>query len=263
MLRPALYDKCPSGAIPKPGTDAIVSTRTAFIEKKQSDTDWNAIRQSFSRYLPDGWERDDEFSNVWDWNAFLGDLFDAMAQGASLLTVSGIPEISKVEALLPSELLIPLSNLAGGLQNIAVPSVVPARAITKENIERFQTVMLSDMFSGYVGAQETLGDAEVTVTSAVDRVVGAGRELVQANPQLLAIRRSVVGILSVTPKLIDAAFGRLPGAVAEVAAKLGINFLENRHRVVVYDFQKLVQEALFTNLVRMMEQDENIDGVGL
>jgi hypothetical protein len=25
MLRPALYDKCPSGAIPKPGTDAIVS----------------------------------------------------------------------------------------------------------------------------------------------------------------------------------------------------------------------------------------------
>src|SRR5215468_1481259 len=26
MLRPALYDKCPSGAIPKPGNDAIVST---------------------------------------------------------------------------------------------------------------------------------------------------------------------------------------------------------------------------------------------
>src|SRR5262249_8940747 len=27
MLRPALYDKCPSGAIPKPGKDAIVSKK--------------------------------------------------------------------------------------------------------------------------------------------------------------------------------------------------------------------------------------------
>src|SRR5499427_1305473 len=27
MLRPALYDKCPSGAIPKPGKDAIVSQK--------------------------------------------------------------------------------------------------------------------------------------------------------------------------------------------------------------------------------------------
>jgi hypothetical protein len=31
MLRPALYDKCPSGAIPKPGTDAIVSENCIFL----------------------------------------------------------------------------------------------------------------------------------------------------------------------------------------------------------------------------------------
>jgi 5,10-methylenetetrahydromethanopterin reductase len=30
MLRPALYDKCSAGAIPKPGTDAIVSVSALF-----------------------------------------------------------------------------------------------------------------------------------------------------------------------------------------------------------------------------------------
>lgn len=232
----------------------FVRARTAFIERGQPDAYWTALRQSFSRHLPAGWERDDKFSNVWAWIAFLADLFTAMEEGASLLAVSYIPDPSKVEALLPSELLVPLSNLAGSFQNIAVPSIVPANIITKESIERFQTVILSDMFSGYVGAQETLGDERVTVTGAVDRVLGAGREIVKANPQLLAIRRSVVGILSVTPKLIDAVFGKLPGALAEVAAKLGINFFENRHRVVVYDFQPLVEKLVLTNLVRMMSR---------
>jgi hypothetical protein len=32
MLGPELYDKCPSGAIPKPGKDAIVSNVFDFIE---------------------------------------------------------------------------------------------------------------------------------------------------------------------------------------------------------------------------------------
>jgi len=46
MLRPALYDKCPSGAIPKPGKDTIVSTfgpgRTANNEGAQLLRDINS-----------------------------------------------------------------------------------------------------------------------------------------------------------------------------------------------------------------------------
>jgi hypothetical protein len=37
MLRPALYDKCPSGAIPKPGTDAIVSKAFTFLHTVQEE----------------------------------------------------------------------------------------------------------------------------------------------------------------------------------------------------------------------------------
>src|SRR5262245_23224609 len=36
MLRPALYDKCPSGAIPKPGNDAIVSKKPPITPATES-----------------------------------------------------------------------------------------------------------------------------------------------------------------------------------------------------------------------------------
>src|ERR1041384_4174445 len=38
MSRPALYDKCPSGAIPKPGTDAIVSRNETVSRKRYTRT---------------------------------------------------------------------------------------------------------------------------------------------------------------------------------------------------------------------------------
>jgi len=57
-----------------------------------------------------------------------------------------------------------------------------------------------------------------------------------------------------TPKLIDAIFGKLPGALAEVATKLGISFLEARRRLVIYDFSELMyDEILRQNFLRLHE----------
>src|SRR5262245_8024605 len=41
MLRPALYDKCPSGAIPKPGNDAIVSKIPSFLHLYEGILPWS------------------------------------------------------------------------------------------------------------------------------------------------------------------------------------------------------------------------------
>jgi hypothetical protein len=60
-----------------------------------------------------------------------------------------------------------------------------------------------------------------------------------------------VGVLQITPKLIDAAFGKLPGALADAAAKLGINFLESRRRLVIYDLGASYDAALFGDIIRM------------
>ena len=53
----------------------------------------------------------------------------------------------------------------------------------------------------------------------------------------MKLKKSSLSILEMTPKLIDAVFGKLPGTLAEVAAKVGVHALESRRRVVIYDFE--------------------------
>jgi hypothetical protein len=75
------------------------------------------------------------------------------------------------------------------------------------------------------------------------------------NRNLLALRNASANILQITPKIVDAVFGKLPGVLAEVAAKLGISFLEERRRLVIYDFHELMyQEVLMPNLLRMLQK---------
>jgi hypothetical protein len=238
---------------------AFVRARTAFIATKRAVLYHSAIRNVFSNYLPNDWERDDEFSAVWQWSAFLVDLICAMEHGASLLAISGIPKVSDVEALLPSELLLPITTLANTFETVQVPSIAPTTNINRDDIERFQALMLSDLFSGYVRAQETLEDEGVTPPGAVASIIQAGRQIVKTCPLVLAMRQSVASILSLTPELVDAAFGHLLGALTGIAAKLGSDYRERRRRVVVYDFEDQVLSVTVTNLLGAMESSGEED----
>src|SRR5262249_26240553 len=51
MLRPALYAKCPSGAIPKPGNDAIVSVFLADVSVSGSRTLRARVCCNLQRYM--------------------------------------------------------------------------------------------------------------------------------------------------------------------------------------------------------------------
>jgi hypothetical protein len=147
----------------------FVSARTTYIERQQSEPHWNAVHGIFSRYLPNNWEREDKFHNVWPWSSFLSDLFCAMQRGASLLAVWGIPQSSILKDLVPTELFSTILTLANCFQNIEISTVVPASEVSRENIEQFRIVMLSDVFSGYVMAQETLENEGITTDSSVAR----------------------------------------------------------------------------------------------
>ena len=59
-----------------------------------------------------------------------------------------------------------------------------------------------------------------------------------------------------TPKVIDAAFGKLPGMLAELASKLGLSLLESRRRVVIYDFRPSMEQIFLATLIRMFK-DQN------
>lgn len=231
----------------------FLAARTRFIPSKDSETHSKLARAAFSAYLPSGWERSEEFSSVWPLESFLVELMDAMSVGACVLSPWGIPDIAEAEALLPSELSVPLSNLLAAVKDFQAPSPIPQKVVPTEDIQRFNDIMAGDVFSKYVTAQYSLEDSGTPLEISLPTVVSSARLIFTKNPQVLQLRKAGLGILQVTPKLVDAVFGKLPGALADLAAKFGNNLLEKRRRVVIYDFRSSVQDVLLSNLVRMVK----------
>jgi hypothetical protein len=238
----------------------FVLDRTRRLSKEKSRQSYDLISSALSRHLPHGWERNDQYSAVWGMQAFLVDLFDAMGTGASVLSPWGIPDIAETRELLPSEFAVLLSNLLGGIQILTSASPIPQRFVQRDDLERFNQILTSDLFGEYVSRQAQLDDANCSVSATLQDIAIAGRKVFSKYPRLLTLKNTCLGVLQITPKIIDAAFGKLPGALAEMGARLGLSLLESRKRIVIYDFQSTVEEIFLANLVRMFKASERKGG---
>ncbi len=238
-----------------PNSD-FIAKRTTYIKSETSEKHYKLVGAAFSSYLPEDWLRNDYYSDIWGLHSFLVELLEAMSLHSSLLLPSGIPDISEAELLLPSELAQPISLLLSSIVDIQTPSPIPQKAIPAEDIHRFNDIMSSDIFTHYVEAQAELDIADSAIDKTLPVIIERGRELFAQNKHVLTLKKSSAGILQITPKIIDAAFGKLPGALSEAAAKLGISLLESHKRVVIYDFRSTTQNILLSNLVRMMKAAE-------
>jgi hypothetical protein len=151
---------------------------------------------------------------------------DAISMRASLLYSSRLPDPVEIKELIPAELYVPLSYILSSFTAVQNPSPIPQKVASTDDIRKYNDILSGDLFSKYVHSQASLDDAETPLEKAFPVIVSEGRKLFLQNRNLLGLRNASVNILQMTPKLIDAVFGKLPGALAEVAAKLGISFLE-------------------------------------
>ena len=130
------------------------------------------------------------------------------------------------------------------------------RGTSREDFRRLCEILQGDVFKTYSENQTHFDNAPVPVEQALTEVTETSRKLVSDNPRLLSLARGGLSVLSVSAKLIDAVFGKIPGAAAEGFARLGQQLLDQERRIVVYDFSKTVQSLVISNLVRMIRDGE-------
>ncbi len=230
----------------------FVRERTRYVGLEKIVSYKKSTRPLFSAYLPEGWENSEQYDPVVRLSFFLDQLLDCMELGSSMLTMSGFPDARRLEGLLPLDLAIPINIL---LQSISVQSVagpMPTSVVRADDVERFADLMTGELFGNYVRAQEIAEDANTPIAKGLASVVSAARKLVRQNKKLLRTEAATVGLLQATPKLIDAAFGKFPGAISEIATKLGLSYLESRRRIVIYDYGAGLRELMKAELRRMI-----------
>lgn len=231
---------------------SFIEKRSKFMRRSLSDAHYELVHDTFTNCMPEDWAKNDDYSKVWMLESFIVELLNAMSTGSSILSIIGVPNIEDMKPLIPSKLYVPMNNLLSSITTFETEGLVPKKAIQTEDINRFNEILTSDIFTEFSSAQSVLDESESNLELAIPAVNASSLKLYKNNESRFSFKKVGLGALQFTPKLIDAAFGKLPGALAETATKLGSDVIESRRRVIVYDFKSNIEVVLKENLFRML-----------
>lgn len=220
----------------------FVRERTEFVPISCRSKHSKIISELFDGALPLGWRDRRVYRDATYLEYFLGDLFDSMDAKASLLSPSGVPDIEDFRPIIPAHLYIPLKNLFDAIKPLTGSALVPQCTWQSEDLTRFRHLVESDIFERYSSAHALLDDGQTISSVAIKQITARARDVAFRNMGILDIKSASIGLLKFAPKLIDVVAGKLPGAISELFAGYANSYLENRQRVVIYDFNPQIRQ---------------------
>ena len=203
-----------------------------------------AIRKIFQYYLPDNFERKEENSCVFSIQNFLAELLIASSTDSSIVRQldSIKKDIEKAKGLLPLELWHPIKYLIDSIcvDKIDLPHIT--HSIKSTEIERFNKILKDSPFKNYKSAHTDLDIVSVEKSAALSEIQKKSYNLYKKYFGLIDLKNSLISTLSLTPKIVDMSFGKIPGTIADLASKLLTNMLEKERRIIIYDYKPLNEE---------------------
>ncbi|MEQ1532935.1 MAG: hypothetical protein HOO97_02030 [Sideroxydans sp.] len=179
-------------------------------------------------------------NSSWVVLSLVHDLIAAMENNASVINISGVPSIGEVKKCFAPEIALPICNILSALKANDELLPAPSQVASRDGIDRFKELLASDVFSHYASAHREIDFT--TNTTAIAEIRSRGAELLKAGNGVLLGRRVSMNVLSVVPKIVDAAFGKLPGTLAQMAGDLATKYFEDKKNIVIYQFDDWANE---------------------
>ena len=238
------------GTYGSPPVSDFVRQRTSYIDEGLVQRYWEFVEGYFKPHIGIRWSVED--TSLIRLLCFLEDLLVAMESQTDLLLATNIPDPVECEGLIPADILVPISNLISTFEHETPPVPMPRAVADVESVETFQEIINSDLFSQYGAAQQMIDSEAIPRDKAIDEITKTGRMLFKAHTKLIGLRRTSMALLSVTPKLIDVAFGKLPSVLAEVVTDLASKLMHKKRRLVIYQTQNLLLDFTLRPLLESM-----------
>jgi hypothetical protein len=226
-----------------------------FIRKRLVKSKYGAsieayelVHRAFQSRFPDNYsERESpssDYSGAQRIEGFVSDLIIAMKNRSALVSVPPIPTHEEVDAFLPPELAMPISLLLTSLTPYEQKVPIPSRTLQVDDLKRLTTLLDSDLFAHYTEVCSDLDKTDVAAASAIERIRRRGEALVTHADRMLSLKTAAMQLLTLVPKVVDLAFGKLPGALAQFAANAANDIHATRRRLVIYEFNPLIGNLL-------------------
>jgi len=242
----------------------LLSKRISFCESPELMPVFRLVTLALS-----GTSEDRQPDPVSKLHRFLVELLLAAHRKRNLIYFDQLPDFSTLVPFLSAELILPLRNLFSTFEHSAPFVAGTQSAIALPDLALFEELIATKVFREYESSHQSLDDNRVRRETAVEYVSQGTRRLVAENPRLLKTKRVAIALLPVTSKLIDITFGKLPGTLAGFFADALSAWIQEKRRVVIYQFGDLLEVTMSARLNELIkahgsvtdESQKRIDGI--
>jgi hypothetical protein len=206
----------------------------------------------FNFFMPEGYEKDEQYSDVRKYQTFLIEIVLSMKMNKSIVSMLKRPDLNDIRDKIPPDLYFPIKNLIGGLERVSPELPLLSYSISAKDVSIFYELINSELFTSYALAHSQLESNH----GSVNYVIETGTNFYRKNIELLELKKLSIDLLSLTPKLIDSFFGKIPGHITDFFAKLFTEQLTKDRKVVIYDFYPTLKYLIEQYLLAKIESEE-------
>ncbi|MBK5458188.1 hypothetical protein [Peribacillus sp. TH27] len=209
------------------------------------------INDLFDFFMPEGYLNDDQYRAVANYKYFLKDIVLSMKLNKGVVSMLGRPDLNDIRDIIPPDLYFPLNNLFSNLETVSPELPLLSYSIPAKDVSIFYDLINTELFKNYALSHSQLESNH----GSVNEVIQAGTNFYRKNIESLELKKLTMSLLSLTPKLVDSFFGKIPGHITDFFARLFTEQLAKDKKVVIYDFNPtikyLIEQYLLTNLKKM------------
>lgn len=234
----------------------FLKEKTISISEKKVQNALKSIEDIFQYYLPENYYKEEKYREVFSIKTLLQDIMIASSTGTSLFRkVSTITQdLEKSKEVIPLELFLPIKYLINSICQDTIDLPNTKHFLSNEDFKRFENVFKEKTFLDYKTAHSSLDNEEINKSTALSNIQKNSVNLYRKHNGLINIKKSILTTLSVTPKIVDVTFGKIPGTVADLASKLLSNFIDTKRRIVIYDYEPIYNEIFLERVLIPMKE---------
>jgi len=234
---------------------SFLKKRSSFMDDDVYDEAKDMVDYLFLHFIPHLEEHEDIQKQLRILRNFLVELFYSMKKQTSMACVLGIPDLEKLQPILPFDLYFLLRNLFQKFDTTSPALPVLRTSINMSDVDCFIDIIHSDIFAKYISAHSELECSNIPEQSALRNITEVGKSLNGSYKIHTQLKMLTIKILPVTAKIIDAVFGKLPGVIADYSVNSVSNLISTKKRIVVYDFFPIVKEAIRTGAKELAKKE--------
>lgn len=183
---------------------------------------------------------------------FLTDLIYSLKTDSAMITVLPLPKVETYYGLISPHVLSAIGNLLPGLVPTEVLTPIPQLSVKASEVEVFEELLGSQIFSAYSTAHSGLEDGRESDVAILDDVSLKAKSVWRCFSNTVDLKRLALTLLPITKTLADKVLTGLPNTLAGILADTLTKAAQQEKRIVIYDYGRSHKNLLIAHYEKIL-----------